>query len=165
MTMTNVIYGLIDPNTGELRYIGKTYNIRRRFGAHYTPSNLRAPTHKNNWLRRLLTTNQKPEVWIIETHPEYADLYDAEIELIAYYRSIGARLTNATPGGDGLWPGYQASPETRAKISAAGRGRIQSGETRRKIAQSLTGSRRSLETRRKMSEDRRRANAIKRKTP
>jgi len=36
----HVIYGLFDPETEDLKYIGYTSNIKIRFQAHYNTSNL-----------------------------------------------------------------------------------------------------------------------------
>ena len=98
----NVIYGLIDPITKELRYIGKTNNIAIRVSNHISMARRNNyKSHKNNWIRKLLTNNQMPEIIILESYDNYEDLNQAEIDLISYYKYIGCDLTNGTEGGDG----------------------------------------------------------------
>ena len=47
-----VVYGLSDPRTNELRYVGKTtQTLHRRLLRHVAPSYLKEATYKNNWLR------------------------------------------------------------------------------------------------------------------
>ncbi len=55
--MTPCVYGLIDPRTGELRYIGKAQNLTRRLRQHLQPSELRANTYKVHWIKELLSNN------------------------------------------------------------------------------------------------------------
>jgi hypothetical protein len=97
----HVIYGLIDPNTKELRYIGYSSNHQMRYYHHYYSENLKAQTHKNNWLKLLLKNNQKAELIILEYYQSAIELPQAEIDMIAYFKFIGCNLTNGTPGGDG----------------------------------------------------------------
>jgi hypothetical protein len=112
-----VIYGLTEPNGGELRYIGKsTTGAASRLASHLCPSSLRGRTHKERWVKSLLARGESPEVFVIEAHESKEALNEAERHHIAYFRSVGCHLTNLTPGGDGL--GVPCTPERRAKISA-----------------------------------------------
>lgn len=43
------IYTLSDPITGDIRYVGKTTNLKQRYKAHCNPSNNKH-THKYNWV-------------------------------------------------------------------------------------------------------------------
>jgi hypothetical protein len=138
--MQNVIYGLFDPFTKELRYIGKTGNLKRRIAEHYNPCRLKTNTHKNNWLKSIITQNKKADVFILEECKSYEDLYLAEIELIEYYKYIGCDLVNGTPGGDGR-SNHKLSNETKRKISESNRGKHSVGhkhskETKIKISES-----------------------------
>lgn len=87
--MESCVYGLIDPRSGELRYIGKTQNLARRLRQHLQTSELRANTYKVHWLRELLTEGLRPTVMILEEAHEGANLNDSEKELIEYFRSLG----------------------------------------------------------------------------
>ena len=98
--MKTTIYGLIDPTTKQLRYIGKTNNIKQRFKNHLNSCRDKN-THKRNWINYLKKNNLKPEIEII-------DIVDTdkwkywEIFYISYFKMIGCNLTNYTTGGDGL---------------------------------------------------------------
>lgn len=129
-----LIYGLFDPRNDELRYVGKSVSGLTRPKAHLFPSQLRAHTHKNNWIKSLQVRDMKPEVVILEeTNRE--SLQELEKCAIQHYREMGFRLTNLTDGGEGC-TGRKLSPEARAKISAAQKGRVRSEETRKKTSES-----------------------------
>lgn len=148
-----IIYGLFDPRDGgELRYIGRSTSGLRRPNSHCTPGSLRKDgfSHKGNWIRQLLALDLKPEVVVLEVFPNSDPLSEMERQAIELYRSMGFRLVNATDGGEDGSPG-PLSPETRAKISRAAKGRVISEEQRRKIAIGRTGKIHSPETRAKMS--------------
>ena len=76
-----------------------------------------------------------------------------EIERIAQLRSMGVRLCNLTDGGDGV-SGWVRTPEWKAKVGKAHRGKIVSQETRDKISRAVraTGYRHPEDVRKKMSE-------------
>lgn len=76
----NVIYGLIDPNTKELRYVGYAKDMRKRFNQHHRLSVLKKNTHKNNWIKSLLVQGQKAELIIIEEYQTAEELPQAEIK-------------------------------------------------------------------------------------
>lgn len=119
--MKNVIYGLVDPITNELRYIGKAKNALDRFHEHMRPRNLVARTHKNNWLNSLVAQGLKPELIIIEECPDMFSMDEAEDFWIQYYKSIGARLTNSCNGGKGT-PGFRHREETIQRLSEMKKG-------------------------------------------
>ncbi len=148
------IYGLFDPITQELRYIGKAINPKNRFNGHLKDNRL---THKGSWIKSLLKNNLKPEMVVLE---EVSDdnWQQEEHWWISYMKSLGVRLTNLNEGGQG---GIRPSEETRIKM---GRGRLGKSpynkgipwddETKRKISLSLMGRKNkphSEETKLKMS--------------
>lgn len=98
--MNTYIYALIDPKTKDIRYIGKADNIKVRYKGHLKKSSLRAHTHKNYWLKSLISSNLLPEIKIIATVKEVSWKY-WEIYYINYYKSIGCSLTNTAEGGEG----------------------------------------------------------------
>lgn len=108
----NVIYGLVDPNSNEVRYVGKAIDLYTRIRNHYKPSRLIAKTHKNNWLKTLFIDGLKPLVIILEICESEKELNECEIKWIKYYRELGCDLTNATDGGDG----GKLSPESIEKM-------------------------------------------------
>jgi hypothetical protein len=121
----SVIYGLLDPDTLELRYIGQTRYPETRFKQHICPSGLRARTRRSQWIKSLLVQGKKPGFIILERNVE--DANETEIKWIAETKKLGARLTNSTDGGDGH-SGCSHSVATRRKMSITHTGRKRSPE-------------------------------------
>jgi hypothetical protein len=116
--LTTFIYGLCDPRNGELRYVGKTRNPRRRLSRHTTELK---NDYRSNWIRSLLSDGFKPEMFIIEDVSD--DKWDeAERFWISYFKYIGANLTNLSGGGRGVY-GLSPSTETKLKLHEANKGR------------------------------------------
>lgn len=132
------IYGLADPDTGEIRYIGKTiHTLKHRLGRHIGDANRRhCNTHRSRWIR---TLRKPPTIRLLMTVQSVLGSY-AEIYAIAVYRSLGYSLTNATDGGEGCL-GLSPSAETRAKIRASKQRQIISATQRAQISRALTGRR------------------------
>ena len=147
-----IVYGLIDPNTKKLRYIGKSTRGLERPRQHFWPSNVKQRRYVYNWIRGLLAVGLKPEIITLEVHSVPDTLYDAEQRLIAFFRALGAPLTNLSDGGPG-WSGPK-SEAVRLKISKALKGRHigpPSAEHRRRLRESNLGKKRSEETRLNMA--------------
>jgi len=103
-------YALIDPRTEKIRYIGRTNNIKYRFTKHiyYAKKNTFPNSHKDNWIRILLSEGLKPKMKVIDEIINEGDLYiTREIELIAKYKNEGCDLTNMDKGGTGWEFGNQ----------------------------------------------------------
>ncbi|MGH9024078.1 MAG: NUMOD3 domain-containing DNA-binding protein, partial [Acidimicrobiia bacterium] len=82
-----------------------------------------------------------PEIEVLEEYDRPEDLPEAERFWIAYYRSLGCRLTNLTNGGDGA-SGRTLTSDARARIAAANKARGPiSEETRRRMSESHRGRR------------------------
>ncbi len=146
-----VIYALCEPETGEVRYIGKAVDLQRRLWKHYTPIHLAPETHKNRWLRQVLARGLKPGVLVLE-RVEGRPWQEAEREWIARYREAGAKLTNILDGGDGGRMAAELSAETRAKISTKAKQRKRPPMPqflREKLLKIHTGAKRTEETRAK----------------
>ena len=93
------IYTLSDPNTNEVRYVGKTTNITRRYYLHKTESKT-GVTHKSKWFAKLLMEGRKPTleiVDIVDTNWQFWESY-----WISQFKSWGFDLCNLTNGGDGV---------------------------------------------------------------
>lgn len=99
--LTNVVYGLLEPTTNEIRYVGKATDLDTRVRKHLQPSKLIENTHKNNWLKKLINQNEKPLVVVLKKCEDEKDLNQSEIQYINEYKTLGCKLTNATEGGDG----------------------------------------------------------------
>lgn len=115
------IYVLIDPRTDEIRYVGKTIDIKRRFKNH---CRCELKRDKENWVRNLRAAGLRPRMQIIETVTD-GTWIQREQFWIAYYREKGCRLTNLTSGGNGS-SGRRLSAASRAKISESAKSRIPS---------------------------------------
>lgn len=92
------IYGLFDPNTGAIRYIGRSTNPEKRFASH---RNMSQNDVKTAWVRELRKNGQRPELAIIETCTAET-VKDAEWGWIKRCMEAGADLTNR------IYPGCEA---------------------------------------------------------
>lgn len=150
------IYVLKDPRSEEIRYVGKTTNLRVRFNSHLAVARIGRPERVNHidshcarWIRCLLRDEIRPKMEVIET-TEHAS--ERERFWIKHFRMHGARLTNHTDGGEGQ-PGLRQSEITRHRHSVA---RIrffnENPSARRALSEALMGHVVSDVTRRKQSE-------------
>lgn len=116
------VYGLHDPSTGELRYIGQTTTtVAARLSVHMAPASLRKHSYVCRWLRGLNQRGLRPTTSIIAEAADQEELDRLEIHHIAAARAAGVRLTNLSDGGGGP-SGRVVSQETREKIAAKQRG-------------------------------------------
>lgn len=123
-TRSTEIYALCEPDTGEVRYVGKTScGAARRLREHISLSKNHR-SHSYNWVRSLVARGLKPSSIILEVVEPGGDWAYAEKKWIAHFRSVSGKLVNQTDGGEGVTGRkYTASAETRAKLSAASLGR------------------------------------------
>jgi len=142
------IYTLSDPLTGEVRYVGKTTNIKQRFENHLRE---RKNTHKINWIKSLAARGLKPELCELEVFEsgDDSDWQNAEKFWISYLRFLGCRLCNLVEGGIG---GQSPSIETRLKMSKCRLGKKREGAA-------LENVRRALVVRNKTPEQKAKARA------
>jgi hypothetical protein len=75
---------------------------------------------------------------------------ELEVKMIAALRNGGVKLSNITDGGEGA-SGHTLSDETKAKMSAAGKGKIMSDEHKVKISVAKKGIVVSDETKARLS--------------
>ncbi len=116
-----IIYGLHDPTTGELRYIGQTVNaVTQRLAVHLSPSSLRRHSYLARWLLGLVKRDLSPTWSVLAEAQDQAELDRLEVEHIAKARADGVRLVNLSDGGGRA--GYVTPQETRDKIAATQRG-------------------------------------------
>lgn len=137
--MESVVYGLLDPDTLEIRYVGQTVNLERRHKEHGARSNLKANNHKNKWILSLLSRGLFPACIALERIPE-CDSDSAEQRWIKELKGMGARLTNATEGGNGDTRNLTKTTKIRTMPSWSEERRVNSEkaftpELRRKIAE------------------------------
>lgn len=95
------IYGLCDPDTNELRYIGLTGNGFKRISGHYNDSLLDYKySAVKKWIKKLRLNNKIFDVIYIEYFDQDSIHVDeAERFWIEYFSSIGCNLLNHEKGG------------------------------------------------------------------
>lgn len=156
-------YILEHPETGYVRYIGKTVqSLERRLYSHLR---CRFESYKSNWIKSLRRKGLTPKISLIE-EIEYTENWEwLEEYWISQFRAWGFRITNMTDGGDGnnnqifsresiekrnsKLRGRKRPQWVRDKISKAKKGVPKSEEVKRKISETLTGKKQSEETKKK----------------
>lgn len=145
------IYVLVDPRTGEIRYVGWTYrSLKRRLAEHmYVRAN--EHNHRAHWLALLKQLGMRPFMRVLQSVP-LTEAKTAERYWIDYFRNTGCILVNNTDGGEGS-PGRVVSVSTREKISATKRANPATitVERRAQISTQMKGRVFSTETRAKLS--------------
>lgn len=118
------IYALEYPE-GNIRYIGKTVNLRRRYKRHIREARKCTSSHKLAWIRSILNENDLPYVSILDKVPlvewEYWERY-----YIQKAKEDGYDLVNSTNGGDG---NSNPSKAVRDKISKSLKKYYENAET------------------------------------
>lgn len=112
-----LVYALLDPRSGEARYVGKTSGTLERRVANHIQQSPKRKLPSSNWIRSLVGNGLRPSAIVLEAVPAGGDWIEAERFWIEYLRSLGARLLNLTHGGEGL-AGLVHTQEHRAKIAA-----------------------------------------------
>ena len=117
-----LIYGLLDPENKNIRYVGKTHKRREiRLAEHIRDTEEGSKLHVHNWIRGLLKRGNKPTIFVLDRIPGTMDWAEAERRHIKYWKSLseeflpmryppmtkgsavvdihGIALTNMTEGG------------------------------------------------------------------
>lgn len=118
--MKTYIYTLKHPETNEIRYVGKTTNIKRRYYQHTNKKICKKLSNKylSNWLLSILNKDLKPILNIIEECED--NWVESEVYWIEQFKIWGFNLINITRGGEGF--GYKHSEESKKKMSLAQKG-------------------------------------------
>ena len=130
--MTVFIYGLADPRSGCIRYVGKTSRtLKERYRRHISTSK-RKGTYKENWIQSILRHGEKPGIVLLEECAE-DNWQEREVAWIASFPK--EQLTNSTIGGE---LGAVFTPEIRAKLRGENNAsskltRVQVSEIKEKI--------------------------------
>lgn len=118
---TTYIYALVDPDTDEVRYIGKTGDPSKRLSQHCA-TGAKPTDERSRWIASLKAQAKKPKLVVIEecTGNTWTA---AERKWIAHYRTLNPSLTNVGnggEGGDGLYPAILpqtlVTPQMRQEI-------------------------------------------------
>lgn len=123
--MTIIIYKHTNRVNGKA-YIGQTVDMARREWFHRNTTHcpvFHAAIQKHGWDQ--FTTE------VLLTCDTYEEANIHELRLIAEHQTLIPNGYNLREGGNNSSP----SPETRARMSAAARGRVVSEETKRKISE------------------------------
>ncbi len=91
--MTHYVYGLYDPSTGALRYIGKTTDLVSRLAAHMAPQ---AAKPVRAWIRGL---GKQPILRVLAEYQHESEALIGESALIREHRERGASLLNSRKRG------------------------------------------------------------------
>ena len=134
MNSVTHVYALCDPSSFiagglscDVRYIGKTdKQPDERLSIHLKEAREGNRRHVYCWIRTLFRARLLPRLRVLKIVPQALGA-EAEIDAIRLFRLAGSRLTNLTDGGDGI-SGLKMSPEARAKMAEAKRGKRQSPE-------------------------------------
>jgi group I intron endonuclease len=138
------IYALKCPDTGQVRYVGKAKEPKKRLTQHLSEARHKTGTHRRHWLQELLAADKEPVLEILE-ETSVSEWEQRERYYISLYKATGL-LVNDTEGGDGmtterakkLWQ----NPEYRRKQVEAATGekngffgRTHTPETRKILAE------------------------------
>src|SRR5258708_25233563 len=122
--MQHIIYGLRDPISNIIRYIGYVgkSNLRHRLVAHIYESKKLNKCHRHHWIRALLRQNLEPTIELLEVvnKQTWVDRERYWIKKLACNN-----LVNSTAGGDGL---FKPSKQVRAKMSGVNHHRCMLGK-------------------------------------
>jgi hypothetical protein len=122
-----LIYGLVDPVTGHLRYVGMASDGLKRPRAHLRWAS-QFDRYVYRWIRQLVSQGLRYDIVIIQQLDGPEGLSDAEVHWINYFKLMGCPLTNLAPGGEGWRKGMKHRPESKKKIGDANRGKLHSLE-------------------------------------
>jgi hypothetical protein len=91
-----IIYGLVDPDSKLIRYIGKSSSRLERPQQHQLRKNLATDPNlgKVSWITGLLAEERTYEIVILEECENVDQLHDAEAFHINFFSSAGCPLTN-----------------------------------------------------------------------
>ena len=134
METTN-IYILIDPETLQVRYVGKANNISQRYKAHLNRAR-KHQIHKLNWISSLKAKRLKPIIEVIDVVPIENWIF-WETYWISQFKTWGFDLINYTQGGDGATFANQTS--FKKGHIPHNLGKSFSQESKNKISKSLLG--------------------------
>ena len=155
------IYILIDPRNNQVRYVGKTDNIRKRYNHHLIDN---YKSYKTAWIKSLKNEKLKPIMEVIDEVPLNEWVF-WEKYWISQMKAWGFKLTNLSNGGEGFASGLLNPahlPHVKELKSKHHKGKAIPQEMRDRISQTLSG-RKNPEHSKKMS-GRKQSEEIKQKT-
>jgi len=137
------IYFLKDPNTNEIRYVGLSSNVEKRYNEHIKDNK---DCYKKRWINKLLLMNKQPILEVVKENLSLSEAFNFEKEYIKNFKNLGVRLTNETIGGEAPMAEKKHKEETKLKMSESRKGeqnsffgKKHSDETKNKLKVSLKG--------------------------
>lgn len=117
------IYILVDPISNQIRYVGKTTDVKRRIRRHISERFLH-DSYKDRWIRKLIDNNHYPEIETIDIVSNDNWGYWEQF-YISYFIFLGCNLTNGTIGGDEppSTKGRKHTSESKLKMSNTKKGK------------------------------------------
>jgi len=141
--MITYIYVLKDPETLDIRYVGKTTCIKNRFKAHKSLKATKG-TYLASWIMSLRNKGLSPLIETIDTI-NGSGWKEKESYYIEFYRNKGCKLVNLTSGGEGC-EGYTHTASSKEKMSVAHQNRIIT------FVPSMSGKKHTESSKKKMSD-------------
>jgi hypothetical protein len=111
------IYTLEDPDTNEIKYIGKTVKPLKTRLTNHIYSCKRETNHRTNWIKSIIKKGKKPIIKMID-FCSWEKSQELETYWINKFKNEGANLVNLTNGGEGNL-GLKLSKERRDKLTLA----------------------------------------------
>ncbi len=151
MKVLGKVYGLLDPDSHKVRYIGQTVrDLRVRLAGHICSVVSDRPVVL--WVKGLVSVGKRPDIVLLGEADTHVALDTLEQRMIAEYRAAGNNLLNKSSGGGGR-SGMPLSKEHRAKLHNA-EVWAKAAETKRGKPSPKRGSTLSLATKAKISANR-----------
>lgn len=154
------IYALADPNTEQIRYVGKANNPEQRLARHLCHAKS-GTCHRDRWIQKLWESGQNP-VLILLHRATASNWQKLERKWIKHFRNQDS-LTNVTDGGDGVI-GYIFTEKVKQRISVSLKkrfadhpesnpmfGRCHTEEAKQKISLANLGKHHSEEAKQKIA--------------
>lgn len=96
---TATIYGLLDPRTAKIRYVGKTNDLKRRLYQHIRGRTDQKMTPVRAWIKSLVGQGLEPRMVVIETC-DAVEWEAKEMFWIKHFRDGGHEVLNLAEGGN-----------------------------------------------------------------
>lgn len=88
------VYGLEDPRSGLIRYVGLTVSPRTRFSSHMTKARTKRPNEMRKWICRLQSLGVAPRMVALGIFYDPETARDAEGRFALFLRRLGHDLLN-----------------------------------------------------------------------
>lgn len=133
--MVITIYTLKDPSSDQVRYVGKTNNLKKRYWTHLSA---KTKSHTTSWIKKLLLQGYKPIMEVLEI-TSMEEWISTEQYWIAQFKAWGFPLTNQTLGVEGSYghAQYTWTDEHRRQGSQRHKGKVWSQSSRDQISEAL----------------------------